>query len=352
LCVITLGAILFAAWCPFRVPKNQVYWDKDEDSLRFGRTGTILSAGRFDFTGPKSASCSLEVWFEPALVWTRGTILSFYSPLNALPLSVYQDYTDLVVRLATPNHKNAGKPPVIQVEDVFRKQQIFLTITSNGRDAAIYIDGRLVTKKEGFALSARSLSGQLVIANSPLRDTSWPGRLRGLAVYNAMLTASEVTQHYDDWTQRRRVPDTNDGWLVARYTFHEREGRIIHDSGASGIDLYIPERFLVVDHIFLEAPWSEAYHDRYYVKDCLFNLGGFIPLGFLATAFFASFRHMRQPALAAIFAGGCISLSIEIVQAYLPTRFSGVTDVITNTMGAAIGAKVYCAGGLRLIRGN
>jgi VanZ family protein len=348
LCVITLGAILFAALRPFHVPENEVYWDKDESSLRFGRTGTILSADSFNFTSDKSPSCSLEAWFEPALVWTRGTILSFYSPSNALPLSVYQDYTHLVVQLANPNHENGGKPPLIQIKDVFRKHQVFLTITSNGRDAAIYVDGQLVAKKDGFGLSAQNLSGQLLIANSPLRDNSWQGGLRGLAVYNTMLTASEVSKHYEDWTQRRRAPDTNNSRLVAVYTFRERAGRIIHDSGASGVDLYIPKKFLVVNQLLLEMPWSEVYSDRYYLEDCLLNIAGFIPLGLFATAYFRSFQYMKRPALAAIFAGGCISLLIEIVQAYLPTRFSGVTDIITNTMGTAIGARFYRVGVLRL----
>jgi VanZ family protein len=343
-----LGAILFAALHPFHVPKNEVYWDKDEDSLRFGRTGTILSAEKFDLTGIKSPSCSLDVWFEPALVWTRGTILSFYSPSNVLPLSLYQDYTDLVVQLAAPSHENAGNPPLIRIEDVFRKQQVFLTITSNGRDTTIYVNGQLVTTKEGFELSARNLSGQLVIANSPLRDSSWRGRLRGIAVYNAMLTASEASQHYDDWTRQRRAPGTTDSGPLALYMFHEREGRIIHDSGTLRIDLHIPERFLVVNQLLLEMPWSEVYTDQYYFDDCLVNIAGFVPFGFFAAAYFASFQHTRRPALAAIFAGGCISFSIEVIQAYLPTRFSGVTDVITNTVGAAIGAGLYSAGVSRL----
>src|SRR6516225_7284550 len=89
--ILALCATLFAALRPFCAPKNEVFWAQDRDALAFGRAGTVLSSEEFDFAGDKESSCSIEIWFEPALVWGRGTILSFYKSSTSKPLSVQQD---------------------------------------------------------------------------------------------------------------------------------------------------------------------------------------------------------------------------------------------------------------------
>lgn len=343
LCALTVCVILVAALRPFHSPKNQVSWVPNEDTVRIGRDGTILSSGTFGFAGSDRPPFSLELWIEPALLWTRGTVLSFYSPSSPTSLSINQDYTELVLQRGNRSERNHGSLPQIEIADLFRKKQIFLTVTSDGLDTAIYVNGQLATKKEGFGLYAQDLSGRLIVANSPLRDNSWSGQLRGLAIYNGILSAAEVAQRYQDWTQRRESPNANNGRAAAFYAFRERAGRTIHDEGTSGIDLYIPEQFLVVNHLLLEPPWSEMYTSHSYLKDCAINIAGFVPLGFLLTAYLAVVTRAKRPALAAIFIGGSLSFLIEVLQADLPTRYSGMTDIITNTLGTAIGAVLYRA---------
>jgi glycopeptide antibiotics resistance protein len=77
--------------------------------------------------------------------------------------------------------------------------------------------------------------------------------------------------------------------------------------------------------------------------DVLTNILGFIPFGF----FLSAYLSMRKPCsifqllLISILFAGCISLSIELIKVYLPTRNSQIIDIITNTTGTAVGVVLF-----------
>jgi glycopeptide antibiotics resistance protein len=79
---------------------------------------------------------------------------------------------------------------------------------------------------------------------------------------------------------------------------------------------------------------------REYLSAVMKNIVGFVPLGFCFYPFLW-LRQGRGTMLLTIVAGTVVSLTIEILQAFLPTRDSGMTDVFTNTMGTWIGALLY-----------
>jgi glycopeptide antibiotics resistance protein len=61
------------------------------------------------------------------------------------------------------------------------------------------------------------------------------------------------------------------------------------------------------------------------------NIALFLPLGFLLTLLF---RHAWYGALLAL----VVSIGVEVVQMVIPDRQASVRDVISNSIGAAIGA--------------
>ena len=78
--------------------------------------------------------------------------------------------------------------------------------------------------------------------------------------------------------------------------------------------------------------------------DVIINVLGFVPLGFLAMGLPAEMRRTGfWQSLGWVVAFClCVSLCIEIVQYFLPGRSSSMVDVLTNTLGALVGATL-CA---------
>jgi len=183
-----------------------------------------------------------------------------------------------------------------------------------------------------------------------VQGNSWSGQLLGLAMYKNELGADQVAQHYQDWIQKGRPTVVEGDPVLALYVFDEHTGRTIHNQVRSGVDLYIPERYLVVHQALLEAPWTEFHRKRTHLDDILINITGFVPLGFFFCAYFSSVRQVKHGVWAAIALGAIVSFTIEVLQAYLPTRDSGVMDVITNTLGTGAGVVLYRVAALPLAR--
>ena len=73
------------------------------------------------------------------------------------------------------------------------------------------------------------------------------------------------------------------------------------------------------------------------------NIVGFVPFGCCFYIYFSLVRQTKRAALATVILGSTVSLTIEVLQTFLPTRASGVVDLITNTIGTYIGVLSYRA---------
>ena len=337
--VLTVSATLTAGLWPFHSPVNQVAWVAGENALRFRRHGTALSQGRLLSRSFEQTGCSIELWLRPARIWTTGSVLAFYDAARGETFSVQQDETDLLLQIERRQAASGETLTQMRVEDVFRRSEMLLTITSDEKDTAIYLDGKLATASPTFHLSTSDISGQLILANSPMREHGWGGEVRGLAVYQRVLSAQQVRQNYQSWTQSDDAAIEPSAEAIAVYRFDEHGGRVVHNAVPSAADLEIPKRIVVVDQLRFEAPASELATQPTYAKNVVINILGFVPLGFVAGLCFATSRNVRGAAAAimAVLAGTALSLTIEYFQSFLPTRFSGETDILTNTLGTAIG---------------
>lgn len=341
--MVLLAGILVAGLWPFQAPKNAVSWLKGENGVRFGQHGTIVSSRAFEnLNGDGMTSGSLELWLRPDHSYETRTLLAFYKDGNPGGFSLHQDGTELALENEAWNHRISTRLARLNVEDVFhRGQSVFITVVSDGHLTTIYLNGHLARESRDFTFSTRDLTGRLIIANSPVEDDSWMGALRGLALYDSGLNAAEVLRHYQAWTGRGRPDVTAGERAAAVYLFDEQSGRVIRNQAESRLDLSIPKRYSEVHHAFLEAPWNEYTAGLIYWKDIAINIGGFIPLGFCFYAYLLLGLQNRRAAFATVLLGAAVSLTIEVLQSFLPTRYSGLTDIITNTLGTGIGVVLY-----------
>lgn len=339
-----LGVILTLGLWPFHSPHNDVSWLSYSDGLRFGAHGTVIgpAARRMENAGA-GASGSLEISLQPRETWVSSTILTLDAPDGSHRLSVRQSEPDLELRIGTPAKPDSGKSSSFFVAKVFRRPgRVFLTIASGAHGTAIYIDGTLARTAPNFRISNGEFAGRLILGDSPSQPDGWPGRLFGLAIYDEVLTAAEVQRHFRTWTQMDRPEISAADRNIGLYLFQERGGKIVHDTSGAGVNLHIPEKYVVVDKVFLEPFWKEFSMSRSYWDSIPKNIVGFVPLGFCFYAALSS-RKLRRAAMATVILGFLVSLTIEILQAYLPTRDSGTTDLITNTLGTYVGVALWPA---------
>jgi VanZ family protein len=85
---------------------------------------------------------------------------------------------------------------------------------------------------------------------------------------------------------------------------------------------------------FLAAPWP-----RYITSEDIFvNVAAYAPLGFLLSIGCGARYGAGRGVLAATFYAAGLSLAMETVQVFLPSRIASNVDLLTNSVGALIGA--------------
>lgn len=341
-CALVLASTLTAGLWPFHAPRNQTAWLKN--GLLLGRHGTALGTAAFTSTSsPDDAGRTVEVWIQPARANQSGTILAFYQPGEQREFSLYQSGDGLALQTDLKAAQRSYSPARLAfLPHVFhRRPLVFVTIASGPSGTAVYINGAWVKLFSDFRPGDRAFAGWLVLGNSPVENDGWPGLWRGLAIYDRELTAADVAHHYQNWSSQQQ-PDIGDGDRAAAvYLFNEGSGYLLHNRVRTGIDLRIPANYLVLDEKFLEPAWKEFRWAWNYFKNVLINIAGFVPLGFFFRAYFSSTRKLRHATLVTVIVGTATSLTIEILQSFLPTRDSGTTDLVTNTLGTYLGVMLY-----------
>lgn len=346
--MIAVFTVLVATLWPFNpFPGNRVSWLRGTTGLRFDRAGLVLSQAPLALPDPETPSLSLELLLRPASAKSLQTILAFYESGRPRQFMVRQWNDSLLITHDATVQSDPTKTIKFDVEEVFHPGRLMLvTVSSGPAGTTVYLDGQLRQSFCRFKISRRELSGEIVLGTSPTEYYPWSGDLRGLAIYSKDLTPEEALSHYTFWTEPTSdAPDLEHA--IARYEFSEGSGQMIRNEMSSEPDLLMPSTFSIPHKILLQSAAREFSANWTYAYDVLINIAGFVPLGFMVCLCLERTTDRREAILLTTVLCGLFSLMIEVLQYYIPRRVSGTTDIITNTLGAGLGAMLAQLGLLR-----
>jgi len=268
--------------------------------------------------------------------WSSGyaRILTYSLDNKNMNFMVGQWSESLVLRINAD-----GQPKIIQFETewFFNKYRTTtVAITYDGKTLTSYREGQKVKEMQVGSLTFSNWNRKypLVIGSEADGKNDWEGYIYSLSIFDSVLSPGEI---------KTGLINTNRAPPLIQYSFREGNEKSIKDLGKGRpANLTIPQFFKPYKKTMLAFEYEWLFVNKHYFFDVWTDIIGFIPLGFLLAAYltkkrFSYFAIMLQ----ALLVGALTSLSIEILQVFLPTRASSLTDVISNSLGALLGTIVF-----------
>jgi hypothetical protein len=221
---------------------------------------------------------------------------------------------------------------------------LFLTITTGSYGTKLYCDGKLIQEKKDLTLDLPcGGKSKLLLGNSVYGTSPWEGDLYGLAFYRSTLTNGDIAIHFNRWSEEHNFSFAKTDNPLVLFLFNEKEGEWANDHAEGNYPLNIPNKMKILERKILVPPWKDFRLDQNNIEDILLNVIGFVPLGFFLYAVLNRLdgNSMNHGILITSILCFVVSLFIEIVQAWIPSRMSSMIDLISNTFGGWIGSITF-----------
>jgi len=330
-----------------------VNWLKNENGISFDARGIVYGPVEFRDSDQipllgKNEPFSVELWLSPG---SDGH--GRFSTIFGLYDDRYQEifsFSQVKSLLNISNYQNTLKKESTHnwrwINNAFSKGQMrFIAITSDKTSTTVYLDGKKTRRCRNFSLILNkelTPKWRMVVGNDPTGKKPWVGKIFGLAIYNHILSPEQVGEHYKNWKGESVSSLLKEKKILALYPMDEQNGKLIHNVLDDRYHLSIPAGFKILKKNFLKLSDNALKLKGSSLQDMCINILGFIPLGFLIYLVL-NVHHIFSKAtswqriMLAVIGGTAISLMVEILQAYLPTRNSSLSDLIFNSFGTGIG---------------
>ena len=348
---ILITLFLAGLWPITFWPENGVEWLKDKNGICFHKLGIIYSPQplKVSVQNPlHNGEITIDIWLQPETepAHSIAHILTFFDGTTSENLILAQWKSWLIIRSMNTDVVKKNVYKEIGISNALPKGKLrFITITSGKGGTSIYLDGSLAKVYPNYRLSVENQKtlGNLILGNSSTGKNSWKGNIKGLAIYSNFLKPSQVSHNYSTWQDTGNPLLSEDDGIIALYLFNNENGNLVRDRSRQQNELIIPTTFTVLQKKILELPVADFKPSLSYFVDLAVNITGFIPFGIFFTLYLSKIKNSfnYRIYLFTVLMGMVISLTIEILQAYIPTRSSSSIDLITNTLGTTIGVVIF-----------
>ena len=328
---------------------NNVMWIDGQTGIRFGKYGIAYTNSPFVSLATHSnmpSSLSIETALKPDNINNGGFrfLLVLHSGEDSKQLLVGQ-WRSWIIIMNGDDYKNKKKTKKIAVRGSLNsKKNRFLTVTSGEDGTKVYLDGQLEKKEKDLVLEIphERVENWLVVGNSVYGRHSWTGDIYGLALYDRTLTEKDVASHFKRWSKERDFSFAQEHAPRVLYMFDERGGEKAFNQAGENNHLEIPSKMQILQKEILITPWHKFELNQSFLQDFAINIIGFIPFGFFLYALLQNLGGSRERHSFLITVLLCLVLSlfIEIVQVWMPSRSSQMLDVILNMLGGYLGAMI------------
>lgn len=282
---------------PKQVPNHA---ERTTDGWRFASPGIVLVEPPHDWLGAArmTETLGLSLIIRPYLAVQSGParILTISRDSHFRNLMVAQDGGDLVLRLRTQesdlNGLVAGEP-FARVPDVFASTQwVKINLRIAPRALAIDVDGRseFVAELPPAVLETWNPGFSIVLGNETTCDRPWLGEIRAAAI--------EVSGQEHDYAAANNIQLPASCWVMGYRP------------------VLVPFRLFLLD-------------------DAIRNTLMYIPLGLMFGLM------LRSGGPVSFFQGLLlvvgVSMTFEIAQLFVASRFPSIDDVLFNTIGGGVG---------------
>jgi hypothetical protein len=197
----------------------------------------------------------------------------------------------------------------------------------------IYVNAKLTCENRYFRPFAGKARGpwRISVGGSLSGKYTWTGTLFCLSIASSQAAGSPLVRGRNSLDNAGRAAGS-----IVNFTF-DKEPPAVPGSSV-GHKLVVRPRFPVVPEA-LVPPWKDFTNDASYYADIAVNVIGFLPFGFFFSLFLLQgfIKTGWKIVVAVVTTGFFISLSIELLQVFIPGRSSQLSDVITDTFGTFAG---------------